>query len=58
MSADAPTLPLIRRATTSDVPRLGRLGALLVEAHHERASSRKPLGRGDRSDYSLWDGEL
>jgi ribosomal protein S18 acetylase RimI-like enzyme len=34
MSADAPTVPNIRRAMTSDLPRLGRLGALLVEAHH------------------------
>jgi len=35
MSADAPTVPVIRRAMTSDLPQLGRLGALLVEAHHE-----------------------
>jgi ribosomal protein S18 acetylase RimI-like enzyme len=34
MSADAPTVPIVRRAMTSDLPRLGRLGALLVEAHH------------------------
>ena len=40
MSADAPTQPLIRRAMTSDLPRLGRLGALLVEAHHELDSQR------------------
>ena len=35
MSADVPTVPVIRRAMTSDLPQLGRLGALLVEAHHE-----------------------
>jgi ribosomal protein S18 acetylase RimI-like enzyme len=35
MSAHAPIVPVIRRALTSDLPRLGRLGALLVEAHHE-----------------------
>jgi hypothetical protein len=35
MSADAPTAPVIRRALASDLPRLGRLGALLVAAHHE-----------------------
>jgi len=40
MSADVPTVPLIRRAMTSDLPRLGRLGALLVEAHHELDSQR------------------
>lgn len=40
MSADAPTVPLIRPAMTSDLPRLGRLGARLVEAHHELDSQR------------------
>ena len=35
MSADVPAMPVIRRAMTSDLPRLGRLGALLVEAHHD-----------------------
>jgi ribosomal protein S18 acetylase RimI-like enzyme len=40
MSADAPTVPLIRHAMVSDLPRLGRLGALLVEAHHELDSQR------------------
>jgi ribosomal protein S18 acetylase RimI-like enzyme len=40
MSADAPTVPLIRHAMTCDLPRLGRLGALLVEAHHELDSQR------------------
>ena len=40
MSADTPTVPLIRHAMTCDLPRLGRLGALLVEAHHELDSQR------------------
>ena len=35
MAADSPTAPLVRRAQTSDLPSLGKLGALLVEAHHE-----------------------
>ena len=35
MSANASTVPIIRRAMTGDLPRLGRLGALLVEAHHD-----------------------
>ncbi|HKG91509.1 MAG TPA: GNAT family N-acetyltransferase [Gemmatimonadaceae bacterium] len=29
------TGPIVRRATSADLPRLGRLGALLVEAHHD-----------------------
>ncbi len=32
--ADCPTGAVVRRARRSDFPRLGRLGALLVEAHH------------------------
>ena len=40
MSADAPKLPFIRRAMASDLPRLGRLGALLVEAHYQLDSQR------------------
>jgi ribosomal protein S18 acetylase RimI-like enzyme len=32
--ADAPTAT-IRRATSSDVPTIGRLGGLLVETHHD-----------------------
>ena len=34
MAADSPSVTSIRRAQTSDLPRLGRLGALLVEVHH------------------------
>lgn len=33
MSADSIS-PVVRRATSADLPRIGRLGALLVEAHH------------------------
>jgi ribosomal protein S18 acetylase RimI-like enzyme len=53
MSADAPTAPLIRRAMTSDLPGLGRLGALLVEAHHE-LDSRRFLAPNNRTpaDYA------
>ena len=48
MSADAPTVPVIRRALTSDLPRLGRLGALLVEAHHD-LDPRRFLAANHRS---------
>ena len=48
MSADVPTVPLIRRAMASDLPRLGRLGALLVEAHHE-LDSQLFLAPNDRT---------
>ena len=48
MSADAPTVPVIRRAMTSDLPRLGRLGALLVETHHD-LDPRRFLAANDRT---------
>ena len=53
MSADVPTVPVIRRALTSDLPRLGRLGALLVAAHHE-LDPRRFLAANDRTpaDYA------
>ncbi len=35
MSAHASTNALIRPATNADLPRLGRLGALLVKEHHD-----------------------
>jgi ribosomal protein S18 acetylase RimI-like enzyme len=35
MSADAPPGPSIRPATSTDLPHIGRLGALLVETHHD-----------------------
>ena len=50
-SVDAGAGAAIRRAMRSDLPRLGRLGALLVEAHHAfdpqrflPASGRTPTG--------------
>ncbi|SRR6266568_1127095 len=35
MSADVPSGPSIRPATSADLPRIGKLGAILVETHHE-----------------------
>jgi ribosomal protein S18 acetylase RimI-like enzyme len=35
MTVDDRMEPLIRPATSADLPRLGRLGALLVETHHD-----------------------
>ena len=43
--------PIVRRATSADLPRIGRLGALLVDEHHDfdsrrflAASNRTPAG--------------
>ncbi len=35
MTGDTATEPVIRRATSADLPTLGRLGALLVQEHHD-----------------------
>ncbi|HEY0321572.1 MAG TPA: GNAT family N-acetyltransferase [Pyrinomonadaceae bacterium] len=35
MPPDSQTMPIIRRATPADLPRIGRLGALLVEEHYD-----------------------
>ena len=35
MTGDRPTDPVIRRATSADLPSLGNLGALLVQEHHD-----------------------
>src|SRR5262245_11823429 len=35
MTDQPPTGPLVRRAISADVPSLGRLGALLVQEHHD-----------------------
>ena len=40
MTVDAPTAPIIRRAASADLPRIGRLGALLVEVHHDFDAQR------------------
>jgi ribosomal protein S18 acetylase RimI-like enzyme len=55
MPADLPTLPLIRRAIATDLPSLGRLGALLVTAHHE-GDSRRFLAPNKQtpSDYAFF----
>ena len=42
---------VIRRATTADLPHLGRLGALLVAAHHN-FDSRRFLTPSDRTSSS------
>ena len=34
------TGPIVRRATSADLPRIGRLGALLIEEHHDFDSRR------------------
>jgi ribosomal protein S18 acetylase RimI-like enzyme len=36
----SPTHPIVRRATSADLPRIGRLGALLIEEHHHFDSRR------------------
>lgn len=45
MAATPPNTPTVRRATHADVPRIGRLGALLVEEHHNFDSLRFLPGR-------------
>ncbi len=35
MPTDSQNAPVVRRATPADLPGIGRLGALLVEAHHD-----------------------
>jgi len=42
------TSPVIRRATNADLPSLGRLGALLVQLHHD-FDSRRFLAPGGRT---------
>ncbi len=46
---------IIRPATTADLPRLGRLGALLVEAHYHLDAQRF-LATKPRTplDYARW----
>src|SRR5690349_24879196 len=53
MSRTQPTT--IRRASTTDLPRLGRLGALLVEEHHA-FDTRRFLPTRDRTpaDYAAF----
>jgi ribosomal protein S18 acetylase RimI-like enzyme len=53
MSTEPSLDPVVRPATTADLPRLGRLGALLVETHHA-FDSRRFLAARDRTpaDYA------
>ncbi len=55
MSADAPSGPSIRRATSADLPRIGELGAILVETHHE-FDARRFLAASNRTpaDYATF----
>jgi ribosomal protein S18 acetylase RimI-like enzyme len=55
ISTDAATTVTIRRATSADLPRLGRLGALLVEEHHS-FDERRFLPTRDRTptDYAAF----
>jgi ribosomal protein S18 acetylase RimI-like enzyme len=46
-------MPVIRRATRDDLPHIGRLGALLVEAHHGFDSQRfLAATRGTKEGYA------
>ena len=55
MSRMQPPTTTIRRASTTDLPRLGRLGALLVEEHHN-FDERRFLPTRDRTpaDYAAF----
>lgn len=55
MSADARPNPVIRPATSADLPRLGRLGALLVKEHHD-VDVKRFLAARDRTplDYAAF----
>lgn len=47
------TAPRIRPATPADLPTLGRLGALLVQAHHDFDAARfLPASRGTAQGYA------
>lgn len=55
MSSDAPTGPVVRRATSADLPRVGRLGALLVETHHDFDPQRFLATRNRTpADYAIF----
>lgn len=55
MSTELSDHPVVRPATSADLPRLGRLGALLVEEHHE-LDTRRFLASRDRTpaDYAAF----
>jgi ribosomal protein S18 acetylase RimI-like enzyme len=47
------TAPVVRRATSIDMPRIGRLGALLVESHRDLDSQRfLPADSRTPADYA------
>jgi ribosomal protein S18 acetylase RimI-like enzyme len=50
---DAST-PLVRRATADDLPALGRLGALLVRAHHDFDARRFIAPTADTPEAYAW----
>lgn len=53
VTSRAATTPIIRRAKPADLPRMGRLGALLVETHHA-FDTRRFLAPNNRTpdDYA------
>jgi ribosomal protein S18 acetylase RimI-like enzyme len=53
MSTKPPTTIIVRPATSADLPRLGRLGGVLVQEHHQFDTKRFLAGR-DRTpaDYA------
>jgi len=57
MPADTRTTPIIRRATPADLPMIGRLGALLIEEHHD-FDPRRFLAASQRTpaDYASFMG--
>jgi hypothetical protein len=55
MTTQAASSPIVRRATSADLESLGRLGALLVQAHHA-FDERRFLAAGTRTpgDYAAF----
>ena len=55
MPPASPTGPMIRRATSADLPSIGRLGALLIAEHHDFDSRRflaaKPRTPADYASF-------
>jgi ribosomal protein S18 acetylase RimI-like enzyme len=51
----SPTGALVRAATSADLPRIGRLGSLLVEEHHEFDQRRfLPAKHRTPADYAIF----
>ena len=52
---DTATGPVVRRATSADLPSLGRLGALLVQEHHDFDGQRFLAARSRTPDaIDMW----